>query len=193
MPIYIAVSSPEPALNRVFLPQSPFCRNISRHDEERSIHIALRPNMKTAEDGARERADTVPVLDCQACGALTPGERFRYFADQIICEACDERNPQSRRRLVPRALLQPRDICVNFVNNKGLGVQAIALDCRIILGPQLLIQSAETMRRLLAYLGATPEQIAAFDSSHRRWGQGTVTITLQPGRKNLLRIDYQRL
>ena len=102
MPIYIAVSSPEPALNRVFLPQSPFCGNISRHDEERSIHIALRPNMKTAEDGARERADTVPVLDCQSCGALTPGERFRYFADQIICEACDERNPQSRRRMVPR-------------------------------------------------------------------------------------------
>ena len=36
----------------------------------------------------------------QSCGALIPGERFRYFADQIICEACDERNPQSRRRLV---------------------------------------------------------------------------------------------
>ena len=193
MPIYIAVSSPEPALNRVFLPQSPFCGNISRHDEERSIHIALRPNMKTAEDGARERADTVPVLDCQSCGGLTPGERFRYFADQIICEACDERNPQSRRRMVPRGVLQPRDICVNFVNNKGIGVQAMAVDCRTMLGPQLRIQSAATLRRLLAYLGATPEQLAAFDSSHRRWGQGTVLITLQPCRKNLLRIDYQRL
>ncbi len=106
---------------------------------------------------------------------------------------CEERNPQSRRRLVPRALLQPRDICVNFVDNKGLGVQAMALDCRTMLGPQLRIQSAETLRRLLAYLGATPEQLADFDSSHRRWGQGTVQITLQPGRKNLLKIDYQRL
>ena len=100
------------------------------------------------------------------------------------------RNPQSRRRLVPRALLQPRDICVNFVDNKGLAVQAMALDCRTMLGPQLRIQSAETLRRLLAYLGATPEQLADFDSSHRRWGQGTVQITLQPCRKNLLRIDY---
>jgi hypothetical protein len=36
-----------------------------------------------------------------------------------------------------------------------------------------------------SYLGATPEQLAAFDSSHRRWGQGTVQITLQPCRKNL--------
>ena len=64
---------------------------------------------------ARERADTVPVLDCQSCGALTPGERFRYYDDQIVCDACDERNPQTRRRLVPRALLQPRDILVKFV------------------------------------------------------------------------------
>ena len=151
------------------------------------------PRREKAEQMARERADTVLVLDCQLCGALTPGERFRYFADQIICEACEERNPQSRRRLVPRALLQPRDICVNFVNNKGLGVQAIALDCRTMLGPQLRIQSVETLRRLLTYLGATPEQLAAFDSSHRRWGQGTVSITLQPCRKNLLRIDYERL
>ena len=60
-----------------------------------------------AEQKARERADTVPVLDCHACGALTPGERFRYFADQIICEACDERNPQSRRRLVPVRFSSP--------------------------------------------------------------------------------------
>jgi hypothetical protein len=45
----------------------------------------------------------------------------------------------------------------------------MALDCRTMLGPQLRIHSAETLRRLLAYLGGTPEQLAAFDSSHRRW------------------------
>ena len=151
------------------------------------------PRREKTEQKARERADTVPALDCQSCGALIPGERFRYFADQIVCEACDERNPQSRRRLVPRACLEPRDICVNFVDNKGLAAQAIALDCRTILGPQLSIQSAATVRRLLTYLGATPEQLADFDSSQRRWGQGTVLITLQPCRKNLLRIDCQRL
>jgi len=72
--------------------------------------------------------DVVPALDCQSCGALTPGERFRYYADQIVCDACDERNPQSRRRLVPRALLQPRSICVNFVDCRGLAAQAMALD-----------------------------------------------------------------
>ena len=147
------------------------------------------PRREKAEQKARERADTVPVLDCQSCGALTPSERFRYFADQMICEACEERNPQSRRRLVPRALLQPRDICVNFVDCRGLAAQAMALDHRTMLGPQLRIQSAQTLRRLLAYLGATAEQMADFDESHRRWGQGTASITLQPCRKNLLKID----
>ena len=68
------------------------------------------PRREKAEQKVRERADTVPVFDCQSRGALTAGERFRYFADQIICEACDERNPQSRRRLVPRACLEPRNI-----------------------------------------------------------------------------------
>jgi hypothetical protein len=68
----------------------------------------------------------------------------------------------------------------------------MALDHRTLLGPRLRIQSAETLRRLLAYLGATPEQLADFDDSHRRWGQGTVQVTLQPCRKNLLKIDYQR-
>jgi hypothetical protein len=56
------------------------------------------PRREKAEQKARECADTVPAsLDCQSYGALTPGERFRYYADQIVCEACDQRNPQSRR------------------------------------------------------------------------------------------------
>ena len=140
-----------------FAPVKPYELRWLFHLRQRSIFggMGSYPRREKAEQKARERADTVPVLDCQSCGALTPGERFRYFADQIICEACDERNPQSRRRMVPRACLQPRDVCVNFVDNKGLVVQAIALDCRTILGPQLSIQSAETLRRLLAYLGAT--------------------------------------
>jgi len=46
---------------------------------------------------------------------LTPGDRFRYYADQIVCDACDQRNPQTRRRMLPRGLLQPHTICVNFL------------------------------------------------------------------------------
>jgi hypothetical protein len=64
----------------------------------------------------------------------------------------------------------------------------MALDHRTMLGPQLRIQSAATLRRLLAYLGATPAQLADFDGAVQKWGQGTVRFTLQPGRKNLPRL-----
>jgi hypothetical protein len=82
---------------------------------------------------------------------------------------------------------------VNFVGGSGLAAQAMALDHRTMLGPRLKVQSAATLRRLLAYLGATAKQLAEFDNCHGRWGQDTVQITLQPGRKNLLHIDYSRL
>jgi hypothetical protein len=62
----------------------------------------------------------------------------------------------------------------------------MAADHRTSPGPFVPVQSAETLRRLLAYLGATPAQLADFDSVVGRWGQGTVKFTLQPGRKNLL-------
>jgi hypothetical protein len=44
------------------------------------------------------------------------------------------------------------------------------------------------LRRRLAYFGATPAQLSEFESCYRRWGQGTVQITLAPERKNLLRL-----
>jgi hypothetical protein len=57
-----------------------------------------------------------------------------------------------------------------------------------MLGPHVHVSSKDTLRRLLVYLGATAEQLADFDQCIRSWGQGTATITLQPGRKNLLRL-----
>ena len=81
---------------------------------------------------------------------------------------------------------------MNFIDHKGLHVQAMALDCRTILGPYVPVASVDTLRRMLAYLGATPEQLEDFNRSYRRWGQGTVRITLEPGRKNLLRLRERK-
>jgi hypothetical protein len=155
-------AAPRPPIGP-FAPVKPYSLWWLFHYESRPIFggMGSYPRREKAEQKARERADTVPVLDCQSCGALTPGERFRYYADQVVCEACDERNPQSRRRLVPRALLQPRTILVNFVEGRALAAQAMALDHRTMLGPQLRIQSAATLRRLLSYLGATPEELSS--------------------------------
>jgi hypothetical protein len=46
----------------------------------------------------------------------------------------------------------------------------------------------ETLRRLLAYLGAGREALHEYDRSHQSHGKGNVCITLEPGRKNLLRL-----
>jgi hypothetical protein len=64
----------------------------------------------------------------------------------------------------------------------------MALDCRTILGPYVRVASVDTPRRMLAHLTTTPEQLADFNRSYRRWGQGTARITLQLGRRNLLRL-----
>jgi hypothetical protein len=77
---------------------------------------------------------------------------------------------------------------LNFVPANGYTVQAMHLDCRTMLGPMVKVQSAETLHRLLAYLGATPAQLADLADCTRRWGQGTVQITLVSGRRNLLRL-----
>jgi hypothetical protein len=91
--------------------------------------------------------------------------------------------------LISRDSLAPRSIFVNFSGGPlGNTVQAMHRDCRTMLGLRVRVQSAETLRHLLAYLGATPAQLAEFDDCNRRWGQGTVQITLAPGRKNLLRL-----
>jgi hypothetical protein len=147
------------------------------------------PRREAAERKARERFELQPALDCEACGALTPAARFRYFGDRLICDACEHHNAQSRVRSVPRELLAPSTICINVIPRDEITIQAMHIDRRTMLGPQIRVQRAETLRRLLVYLGATPAELAEFDNCHRRWGQSTVQITLAPGRKNLLRLE----
>jgi hypothetical protein len=49
------------------------------------------------------------------------------------------------------------------------------------------------LEKALVYLGITQEQLTDDQDGMRRWGQGTSKLTIQPHRKNLLRIDYRRL
>jgi hypothetical protein len=52
-----------------------------------------------------------------------------------------------------------RDIELNFIDRKGLHVQAMALGCRTVLGPRVRVASVDTLRRMLAYLGALRRSI----------------------------------
>ncbi|HEX6771827.1 MAG TPA: hypothetical protein VF126_07360 [Acidobacteriaceae bacterium] len=146
------------------------------------------PRREEWERKARQQAAVQPALDCEACGALTSGSAFRYFSDRVICAACERQNPQSRVRNVPREALAPREIMVNFIQRNELRVQATAADGRTSLSPFIPIASGATLRRLLAYLGATPQQLGDFDHAFRVWGHGTTQIALLPGRRNLLRL-----
>lgn len=147
------------------------------------------PRREQRERKAREQSEMQPALDCEVCGAITPASSFRYFADRVICAACESQNPQNRVRNVPRETLVAREILINFVQRQGLRVQAMAADAHTSLSPFVPIASGPTLRRLLAYLGATPEQLKEFDTAFRAWGQGSIRITLEPGRKNLLRLN----
>jgi hypothetical protein len=125
----------------------------------------------------------VPVLNCQACGGLTSGARFRYICGRVICDHCGAENPDTRVCHV-----QTRDIFIRFITAGGCSVQALDLNLDRPLGPRMPVASPEVLRRLLAYLGALPEALREYDRSHQSHGKGNVRITLEPGRKNLLRL-----
>jgi hypothetical protein len=125
----------------------------------------------------------VTVLDCQACRQITSESRFRYICERPVCDHCGAENPQHRVRAV-----QTRDIFVHFTAGASCSVQGMDLDLDHSLGPLVPVSSPDTLRRLLAYLGAMPAQLREVDSCLQSHGQGNMRITLQPGRKNLLRV-----
>ena len=80
--------------------------------------------------------------------------------------------------------VEAHDICIHFVTDGACSVQAMDLTLRRMLGPRVPVSSAETLRRLLAYLGALPESLKEFDKCRKSLGKGNVRITLQPGRRD---------
>jgi hypothetical protein len=75
----------------------------------------------------------------------------------------------------------------------GTASHAIHIDCRTVLGPWINFASAETLDRALVYLGATDGQMRQHRDQMRRCAQGSSHIRLLPLRKNLLRIDWNKL
>jgi hypothetical protein len=69
----------------------------------------------------------------------------------------------------------------------------LQLNARHRLGPWIKFASAETLEKALRYLSATGEQIDAHRKTMQQTGQGSSHIRLLPNRKNLLRIDWDKL
>lgn len=66
-------------------------------------------------------------------------------------------------------------------------------DLKTALGPWVVFVSGDVLEKALVYVGMTPEQLEHHRDGMRKWGQGTSKLTIQPHRKNLLRINYRKL
>src|SRR5882757_7483512 len=73
--------------------------------------------------------------------------------------------PQTHRILIN---FQSQDWSVHFMDSDG----------KTRIGPWLLFDSADDIRRIFKWARATPEQLEDFESCIRRWGQGSVSVTL---------------
>jgi hypothetical protein len=117
---------------------------------------------------------TDPIL----CGCFST---FRHGANSTAWVRCRvERNGNGRRVKVPQCSLHWTAKPV--ARSRPASGKLERRDC-----------GTRRSSRICCGAGETLAALADFDNSHRRWGQGTVQITLQPCRKNLLRIDSQRL
>jgi hypothetical protein len=108
-------------------------------------------------------------------------------------------NPQGTCGSLPAMVSQSREhqIILNFgpdTRRAGeMHVHALHTDCKTVLSHWQAVETVETLRKMMRYLGATDEQMMSFENSLRRWGQGSVHMRLLPDRRNLLHIDYSRL
>jgi hypothetical protein len=123
---------------------------------------------------------------CSSCSSQVSCFCSQDKEDSSTAAICE--NPPGWRRMVPCAWLQPRENYVNFIPSNGYSVQAMDLDCRTILGP--LRDDAE--RRDTAPPTGLPGRRARatrrLRPEHPQLGPGTARITLEAGRKNLLRL-----
>ncbi|HTF69075.1 MAG TPA: hypothetical protein VK638_40980 [Edaphobacter sp.] len=109
------------------------------------------------------------------------------------CNLCGTKNPLGNlQKMSIQEVTELSEIIVCFTQS-GTAAHALHIDAKTVLGPWIKFQSAETLEKALKYLGATDEQMAAHRHTMQQTGQGSSHIRLLPNRKNLLRIDWNKL
>ena len=136
----------------------------------------------------------VNCLVCWKCHGWAAPAHFSYTQGGVVCGMCGEKNPLASLRKLPLdAVTATREILLCFVSRNGYNVHALHVDAKTVLGPWVHVASHETVLRMMEYLGATKEQLAAHCEHQRYWGQGSSNMRLLPNKRNLLKIDYQLL
>jgi hypothetical protein len=81
-------------------------------------------------------------------------------------------------------------VIVNFQHCKGWNIHTMAEDCRTRLGPYRDVASEQTLMRLFAFLGATPEALEEAARDIKRWSRGGIHIDVPEDRLHLLGVRY---
>ena len=135
----------------------------------------------------------VNCLLCWTCGGRM-GPNHSTFKDAAAwCGICGAKNPLGNLRRLPLMLVNDLVIIKVAFTQNGTAAHALHWDESKPLGPWIKFKSGEVLERALVYLGMTPGQLLALRETMSRGGQGISTLTLKPRKKNLLRIDYNKL
>jgi hypothetical protein len=135
----------------------------------------------------------VSCLVCWTCHGRMGPNHYVLRDRGAVCGLCDTKNPLGNLRKMPiQEVTEPSEIIVCFTRS-GTIAHALHVNCKVVLGPWVNFASGETLERALKYLGATEEQMAAHRETMKQTGQGSSHVRLMPNRKNLLRIDWEKL
>jgi hypothetical protein len=135
----------------------------------------------------------VNCLVCWTCHGRMGQNHFTLKDGGAVCGICEAKNPLGNlKKMSIQEVTEPSEIIVCFTRN-GKVAHALHLDCKTALGPWITFASGETLDKALVYLGASDAQMEDHRQSMRAWGEGSTNIRLLPNRKNLLRIDWDKL
>jgi hypothetical protein len=141
----------------------------------------------------RRENHIVNCLLCWKCRGRMGPNHFKLRDGGAICGICGDANPLSNLRTMPIILVNEA-VTVNVAfTRSGAGAHGLHPDCTRAIGPWVNFQSGEVLGRALVYLGMTPEQLKEFSRMLKSWGQGSCPLTIQPRKKNLLRIEWGKL
>ncbi len=141
----------------------------------------------------RRESRLVNCLLCWTCGGRMGPNHFTLKDAAAWCGICGSKNPLGNLRKLPLMLVNDLVIIKVAFTRNGTAAHALHWDEKQSLGPWIKFTSGEVLERALVYLGMTLGQLAAHRETISRFGTWNQTMTLVPRRKNLLRIDWEKL
>src|ERR1700712_2836872 len=97
----------------------------------------------------------INTLVCWTCHGRMGPNHFALKDAGAICSLCGTRNPLGNlKKMSLQEVTEPSEITVCFTRG-GTIAHALHCDGKTILGPWIKFSSAETLDRMLVYIGAT--------------------------------------